>query len=93
MNHFSINATNAYSPTLRMHGSHKVIAAEVRDEYVVIIRQYPSNTVNANGQPVPDRIIKEIYMVEGDRLVLKSEVEGVHTPSHYVQEKISFPVP
>lgn len=91
MSHFGLAAPNHYGETLRMHGVHKVLDVAVRDTYVTVIRQYPSHQTHANGLPVADRVVKEIYEVQDNKLVLVKEVEGKHTPAHYVQETISFP--
>jgi hypothetical protein len=91
MSHFGIVAPDLYGQTLRMHGAHKVISAEVKDDKVVIVRQYESNITYGNGKAAPDRVVKEVYSIVDGKIVLEKEVAGTHTPAHYVQETIEFP--
>jgi gamma-glutamylcyclotransferase (GGCT)/AIG2-like uncharacterized protein YtfP len=93
MSHFGLKAPDVYGETLRMHGTHKVVSAVVDGDRVEIVRQYPSNTVYANGLPAPDRVVKEVYEIQdfGSKIELIEEIEGVHTPAHFVQETIAFP--
>jgi len=70
----------------------KIVSARLNESgEMEIIRQHPSNMVYANGVPVPDRVVKEIYRSNGAGvIVLAEEVEGRHEPSKMVPERIEF---
>ena len=55
----------------------------------VVFREKSMITLG-NGQPMPDRVWKEIYAAEGDEIVLTSVKNGEHHPSYYVNETFNF---
>lgn len=61
------------------------------DGTIVIVRQYPSNMVLGNGEPVPDRVEKETYGVVGGKIALIQIQEGKHKPAYMVPESVEFP--
>jgi len=80
----------AYKNFLTLHGSHKIVKAKVTEDSVEIIRQYPSNASQGNGEPMPDQVFKEVYVVRDGKIVLDRQVQGKHTPAHTVRESITF---
>ena len=72
---------------------HKIVDAyhNLMDGTIVIVRQYPSNTVYGNGNPVPDRVEKETYGVVDGKIALIRKQDGVHKPGYYVPESVEFP--
>jgi mannitol/fructose-specific phosphotransferase system IIA component len=76
-----------------IHTPHKVIEAyhNVIDGTIVIVRQYPSGMAYGNGNPVPDRIVKETYGVTKEGIALIQTQEGQHKPGYYVPESVEFP--
>ena len=55
-----------------------------------VVKRYPSNTSYLNGRMAPDNITKEIYSVVDGEIKLIKIVNGTHTPSYTVPEKIEF---
>ena len=72
---------------------HKIVDAyhNLMDGTIVIVRQFPSNTVYGNGNPVPDRVEKETYGVVDGKIALIRKQDGVHKPGYYVPESVEFP--
>ena len=72
--------------------SHKIVSASLNSNgELEVVRQYDSHARYANNTPCPDRVIKEIYKALNGEIVLDSVLEGKHTPSYIVEEKIEFP--
>lgn len=62
------------------------------DGTLEIVRQYPSNMMLASypPRPAPDRVVKEIFGVKDDKIVLLRTVEGKHFPAKQMPERIEF---
>ena len=58
------NTTTIFQP-------HTILSAHLTGdgERLNIVRKYPSNMVYGNGQPVPDRVEKEVYGVVDGKIV------------------------
>lgn len=57
---------------------------------ISVVWREQSNTTLGNGEPMPDRIWKEIYAAEGNEIVLKAVKNGVHERGYYVEETFNF---
>ena len=59
---------------------------------IEVVFRKPSNFMQASNppRPVPDKVWKEIYSVEDGVITKTQTIKGTHTPSSYVNEKISF---
>jgi hypothetical protein len=68
---------------------HNIVSVTLRDGFLEVVRKYPSNSSYGSGQPVPDRVVKEIY-ASAEQIVLDRVVEGKHTPASWNKEKIEF---
>lgn len=69
-----------------------VISAELVGDCLVVVRRRKTMASFANGDPVPDRVWKEIYAADSAGLVyLKQTIEGKHYPPSRIHEKIEFP--
>ena len=55
-----------------------------------VVRRYPSDMAYGTGDPCPDRVVKEIYRSDGEKISLAQTVDGKHTPRYTVDEKIEF---
>jgi len=80
---------------MEIYQPHKIVSVTLTDGglQIEVIRKYPSNISYGDGKPAPDRVIKEIYMSapgEG-HIELYETIQGTHTPSSIVPEKIEFP--
>lgn len=89
--HIDPASMSKYKEYLKLHTSHKIVMSRVTEDFVEIIRQYPSNARQSNGDLFPDRVVKEIYVVRDGKIVLDREVEGTHKPAYQVRESILFP--
>lgn len=58
---------------------------------ITVVKRQPSLMSYGNGERFPDKVWKEVYRVESGELKLVDCIEGKHTPSHHVEEKIEFP--
>ena len=57
---------------------------------ISVVFREQSMTTLGNGQPVPDRVWKEIYSVDKGLLFLKAVKNGDHSPGYYVNEQFNF---
>ena len=64
--------------------------AEAMAQHCNVARKYPSNMVYGNGQPVHDRVEKEVYGVVDGKIVLIETKTGKHTPAYMVKETVTF---
>jgi hypothetical protein len=79
------NTTTIFQP-------HTILSAHLTGdgERLNIVRKYPSNMTYGNGQPVPDRVEKEVYGVVDGKIVLIETKTGKHTPAYMVKETVTF---
>lgn len=70
---------------------HRVISADIVNGKFEVVRKYPSHMAFCSGDPVPDLVEKETYIVGvNGQIELESVIQGFHKPAHTVPEKIEF---
>ena len=70
----------------------EIISAELVEGELHIVCREPSNLVYAvyPSRNAPDKVWKEIYVSDGEKIVLKEMIEGKHTPSKTLPETFTF---
>lgn len=58
-----------------------------------VVKRIKSNAMHACNppRPVPDRVFKEVYIVEEGKINLFKTIKGTHIPKRMVNEEIIFP--
>ncbi len=93
------NPTNSSSGTctlLHNYGPEEIISIDVTPDHVWIVkRAHPlfSYTVIGPGSQPPDRVWKEVWEVEGGKLVRRPDVVGRHHPAQSLPESFEFDEP
>jgi hypothetical protein len=79
---------NLYNPNLKV----KSFSHFKETNTIEVVFRESSDIVYATNppRPAPDRVWKEVYSVVDGVITLTQTVEGTHTPSHYVEETITF---
>lgn len=57
---------------------------------IEVIFRESSASRYASGQPIPDKVRKEIYGVVDGKIKLVDKVQGKHIPGYFTDEKIIF---
>ena len=57
---------------------------------IEVTYRFASNMVLGNGDPVPDKLVKKIYVANNDSIVLERQITGRVIPSRYVPEEFIF---
>jgi hypothetical protein len=79
---------NLYNPNLKV----KSFQHFKETNTIEVVFRELSDIVYATNppRPAPDRVWKEIYSVVDGVITLTQTIQGTHTPSHYVEETITF---
>jgi hypothetical protein len=79
---------NLYNPTSKVESFRHF---EETNTIEVVFRESSDIFFTTNPpRPAPDRVWKEVYSVVDGVITLTETIEGTHTPSHYVEESITF---
>ncbi len=78
------------------YGSPETISIDVTPDHVWIVKRAHPNfsytVIGPNSQP-PDKVWKEVWEVEGGKLVRRPDVVGTHTPAQSIPESFEFDEP
>lgn len=71
---------------------HKITGVKLAEDgsKLEVFTRYPSNTF-VGIQLAPDRIFKDVYIIQDNKIVLSETIEGSIKPSVVIPEEITFP--
>jgi hypothetical protein len=68
-----------------------IIDFQVFEDRIEVTKRERSNSIYCSGNPVPDKVWKEVYRVSFDgRIFLSETIQGKHIPSTINDEHFEF---
>jgi len=79
---------NSSTPSSILNNESTVYSVEVEEDKVVILERIPSNSValSVPPQPIPDSVVKHIFTVKNNKIILEKTVTGIITPEKVTVE-------
>ena len=73
-----------------MFNETRIVSVDIVDGKLEVVSRRPTGISYINGDPMPDEIWKDIYVAQGDEIILKETVKGEVKPQRIIPEEIVF---